>query len=181
MPITLHDVFAGNGEDRTGDSNKDMFTQLDRIEAKLDQLLTKKKRVVKPKSANTSAYPYWFDDIWKAYPKVSGANKAKTFKICCQRLKESGDMYDDKPDARYETMLEGAIRYAKFIGATGQYTKLPQTFFGPDKHYLCDWTIPKPKNGQPEVYDQSHSIEGNSRDVSELDPIDPYAELKDMT
>ena len=86
-------------------------TQLDRIEAKLDELLAKKAKVVKPRAAKVV---YWdsFDVVWKAYPKRAGSNpKIKAFAAFKARS------YDDKNEPVW--MFDGAKRYAKFCDATG--------------------------------------------------------------
>ena len=117
---------------RTGDSNADMFAQLDRIEAKLDQLLAKKKP--KPRAAKKFEYPDWFEYLWAHYPCTKGGNKKKALAVIKQRMDEDSFAYDK--------IVQGLDEYKRYIEATGRYPKLPETFFGPDKHYENDWTIP---------------------------------------
>ena len=151
-------------------------TQLDRIEAKLDKLLAKKKR--KPRDANLSPYSKAFQEAWAVYPKVSGANKALSYLQYNKRLEES-----QFPVTLSEAILKQVVKYAAFISATGTFVKLPQTFFGVNKHYENDWTIPKPKAdpyAKPEIFSQSHQKADFSRDVeNSLDTsTNPYGDMK---
>ena len=120
---------------RTGDSNVDMFSQLDRIEAMLIQLTTKKK--VKPRSAKLE-YSQWFSAWWSIYPKRSGANpKRKAESACCARIHD-GDTY--------ECLEQGLERYRAYCDATVEdkrYVMQACRFFGPDKFYEESWTIPE--------------------------------------
>jgi hypothetical protein len=121
----------------------DMFeTQLDRIEAKLDELLARKKKPVKAKSAQTE-YPGGFEEAWKLYPKRAGNNpKNQAFEAWCARLKQDKKLTDD-------VMIRGVQRYRDYCLAmrtTGTGLVMHgSTFFGPSDppNYLLDWTIPK--------------------------------------
>lgn len=95
-----------------------------------------KNQDIKPKKAAPSVDPV-FEEIWKAYPKRPGASKADTFKAYQARIKAG---------AVSNIMLEGAKQYAKYCEASGidaNYIKQPATFFGPNEHFLSDWTPPK--------------------------------------
>jgi hypothetical protein len=84
------------------------------------------------------AYTEDFDHAWALYPKRPGANKLETFKAWCARLKAG---------APPEDMIAGTRRYALFCTASKtepQYIKQPATFFGPNDHFLQDWTPPSP-------------------------------------
>ena len=114
----------------------DKDIQLNRIEAKLDTLLAKKKR--KPR-ASKSAYPDWFEVIMKHYPKRVGSNpKKRAYSAATAR---------DSEEPSLTAMDMGAQRYAAFCDATGktgtEYVMMAATFFGPEKHYENDWEIPK--------------------------------------
>lgn len=127
-----------------------MQVQLDRIESKLDELLARKKRVVKPKGSKDGYHP-WFNEVWEAYPKRSGSNpKGKASSALDRRLEEN-------PNLRYE-ILEHVVRYSKFCDATGktgtEYVMQAATFFGPDKHYENDWAIPAQKVKVPADNDE---------------------------
>ena len=116
-------------------------SQLDRIEQKLDQLLAKRKR--KPQQSK-SAYPEWFEDAWKAYPKRAGSNpKLQAYRAANARI---DDCYSDEVKTIDKVMLDGVNRYAAFCKATGKVnTELvmqAQRFFGPSQEYLNDWTVP---------------------------------------
>ena len=116
-------------------------TQLDRIEAMLIKLTEKKK----PKPRGSKAvYPQMFESAWAAYPKRSGSNpKRKAYSAFLQRIKE----YENAP------IFSGITRYAAFCVETGktgtEYVMQAATFFGPDKHYENDWTIPAAQNNPP--------------------------------
>ena len=119
-------------------------SQLDRIEAKLDQLLAKKKPG-KPR-ASKDDYPEWFEELWKAYPKRAGSNpKRKAYHAANTRLNglnlPNAELFEKANKLGY-----GTQRYAAFCDATGktgtEFVMQAATFFGPDKHYENDWTIP---------------------------------------
>ena len=83
-----------------------------------------------------------FEEAWTAYPKRPGASKQGSHKAWKARLKAGVD-----PQA----MLQGVMRYANYCKASGidpQFIKQPATFFGPDEHYLADWT-PLASQSQP--------------------------------
>ena len=133
-------------------------TQLDRIEAQNAEILAllTKKKVSKPK-ASTEGFGPAFTKVWSIYPKRAGANpKGRAFiaynKRCTETINGNTQWL----------MSEGTKRYAKFCDATGktgtEYVMQAATFFGPDKHYENDWTIPAPKtkNGAPEITTASH-------------------------
>ena len=152
-------------------------TQLDRIEAKLDQLLAKKKP--KARASKKVLYPFWFESIWAAYPKRAGSNpKAKAWSAINARLKAmSGN------DGRYvahEYMLLGTIKYAKFCDATGktgtEYVMQAATFFGPDKHYENDWTIPKKKPSE-DPDKQYHKTFNPDDEVVIPEGVNPYENM----
>ena len=128
--------------------------QLQRIEsdlAEIKALLTKKKRVVKPKVGTD--YPKWFEQVWKAYPKRANTNpKSKAYTACMARLKERG--------CNQAALYSGAVRYALYCDATDktgtEFVLQAATFYGPDKHFHGQFKIPKPKSEKPEVFSQAH-------------------------
>lgn len=92
----------------------------------------------KPKSkpANATRLPYDFEQAYLAYPKRPGANKASSLKAWQARIKSG---------VTPETILDGVLRYAAYCKASRTdpgYIKQPSTFFGPNEHYLNDWTPP---------------------------------------
>jgi hypothetical protein len=111
-----------------------------RIEAKLDELLlAKKKRVVKA-AASTKGYGPAFTALWGIYPKRAGGNPIdRAFKAYNKRIKDGNGN-------EHFLIKYGIERYASFCDATGktgtEYVMQAATFFGPDKHYENDWTIP---------------------------------------
>lgn len=80
-----------------------------------------------------------FEEVWAAYPARPGRSKAASLKAYKARLK-AGD--------KHEKILEGVIAYATYcqrmcIGP--QFIKQPETFLGPDKHFLSNWSAPPGK------------------------------------
>ena len=111
-------------------------TQLDRIEAMLIQLLAKKKPV--KARAVKEEYSAAFEMTWDEYPKRAGSNpKNKAWSAFHKRFHE---------ESVWQTILWGTERYAKYCKATGktgtEYVMQAATFFGPERHYENDWTIP---------------------------------------
>ena len=123
------------------DTNKvnSILFHLDRIEAKLDKLLEKKKPV-KARASRKHTYSDKFEDIWKDYPKVSGANKAKAYTAYLTRLR-----YSHQPLQLSVSIHIAVIKYAELCKETGRWAMLPATFFGPNKHYESVWDIPAKK------------------------------------
>jgi hypothetical protein len=145
--------------------------QLDRIESKLDKLLAPKRKPVARK-AKKNKYDPKFEYIWEDYPWCTGANKAKAYAAYNKRLSES--IFSQQLEVAIHMAV---ISYAELCKATDRTVMLPATFFGPDKHYENDWTIPKPdKSREPKpVYSQSHAPADFSRSVeNNLDPFNKY-------
>ena len=83
-----------------------------------------------------------FDLAWTSYPKRPGASKQGSLKAWKARLKAGVDP---------NLMVQGVNRYSEYCKASGidpQFIKQPATFFGPDEHYLADWT-PLASQSQP--------------------------------
>ena len=120
-----------------------METQLDRIEAKLDLLLAKKK----PVRRKPSGYPDWFEDIWAVYPKREGSNpKQKAWSAVKARK------YDDER----HMMIVGAKRYADYCEVMVEdkrFIMQAARFFGTNKEYLNDWTVPTTTESMPKNND----------------------------
>ena len=115
-------------------------SQLDRVEEKLNWLVDNmqaKKKPAEPRSSKKHEYDDKFQAIWEDYPTRNGASKVKAYARYKKRLSET-----DRPLELAVNIHMAVIKYAEFIQATGTWTKLPETFFGPSKHYLSDWTIP---------------------------------------
>ncbi len=97
------------------------------------------KKTVGKRSSTDKTYTDDFMAAWSPYPKRAGNNsKIDAFKSFNARLKEGEDAQD---------MISGINRYAAYINATGklktEYVMMAATFFGPSKHYLQEWTLPK--------------------------------------
>lgn len=89
-------------------------------------------------SRPTHDYTEEFESAWLIYPKRAGGNpKPKAFKAWTARTKQCTST---------ATMVEGAKRYAAFCIATGklntEYVMQAATFFGPDRHFSEQWTLP---------------------------------------
>ena len=127
----------------------DMYEHLERLENKLDKLLEAKKR--KPR-ASVVEYDEFFEETWLCLPRRIGGNpKRKAYSAYRKRLKDHGD---DEKFAIYD----GVMRYKHFCDETGkshtEYVMQAATFFGPDKHYLEDFTIPTQAETMPKSNDE---------------------------
>lgn len=79
-----------------------------------------------------------FENAWAAYPKRPGASKKAAHKAWNARLK-AGHTVD--------TMTAGIARYAAYVKAMKiepSYVKQPETFLGPNEHFIADWEPVKP-------------------------------------
>jgi len=84
--------------------------------------------------AKPSGYTAEFERGWIAYPTRTGHSKAEAFKAWQARIADGEAV---------ETMLDGINRYAAYCEANHtepRFVKHAATFFGPDRHYLNDWT-----------------------------------------
>ena len=96
--------------------------------------ISKRKR-----AKTTSPEDPEFEKAWSLYPKRGGSDpKEKARKAWRARVHEGADPL---------IMIAGIERYAAYVRAVEweetQYVKQAATFFGPDKHFLDQWTIPK--------------------------------------
>lgn len=78
-----------------------------------------------------------FAEIWAAYPKRPGANRADSLKAFNARLKRGED------PAAILAGVRGYATYCSAKGITPEYIKQPATFMGPSQHYLSDWSVPE--------------------------------------
>jgi len=88
-------------------------------------------------------YPEEFERAWKAYPKRNGGNpKRSAHHAWAARVKAGADP---------EVIIAGVERYARWADATGktntEFVKRAVAFFGPDEHYLEDWSPPNGGGG----------------------------------
>lgn len=89
-------------------------------------------KVTKP--ANGSPYSTEFEQAWKDYPLRPGHSKAEAYKCWTARI-AGGE--------KVQTMADGVRRYAAYCEAErteARFVKHAATFFGPDRHFLNDWT-----------------------------------------
>lgn len=85
--------------------------------------------------ATKHEYPPEFEAAWAAYPRKKGASKFDAFRAWRSRIREGVDA---------ETIVAGVRAYALYVEAKGtsqEYMKLPETFFGPGRHFENDWTV----------------------------------------
>lgn len=85
--------------------------------------------------AKPSGYSTEFEQAWMAYPSRTGHSKAEAFKAWKARIADGETV---------ETILQGINRYAAYCAANHtepRFVKHAATFFGPDRHYLNDWTV----------------------------------------
>ena len=156
-----------------------MQEQLDRIEAMLVQLLENQKKKPVQKRVGATEYPEWFENVWSYYPKRAGANpKGKAFGALNARSVKG---YLDVNRALIGVQLYAA--FCKSTGKTGtEYVMQAATFFGPDKHYENDWTIPvQPKKEQektPEQISTSYKKYDPAAKAEIIDAPDPWAALR---
>lgn len=82
-------------------------------------------------------YPADFEPWWKGYPNREGSvSKSKTYECWKARQAEGHDvqtMYDGRD--RFDTY----VKHRAWIGT--RFVMQPQTFLGPDLHFLNPWTI----------------------------------------
>lgn len=118
---------------------------------------------LQPKRKRGDQYPPEFEETWDAYPSRPGANKQTAFKAWTAREREGESL---------EAILAGVRRYAAYVSALRtdpQYIKQPATFFGPDKHYKSDWTVPAQRASPPyqtandRAKDLADRLTGNAR------------------
>lgn len=90
---------------------------------------------------STDGYTDEFEAAWREYPSRAGQSKVEAFKAWKARI-AAGDIP--------ASMHEGVVRYAAFCEASRtepRFVKHAATFFGPDRHFLNDWTPPAPQPG----------------------------------
>ena len=124
------------------------------IEAKLDLLLEQKKP--KQRKATADYYTPMFEEIWKHYPKRTGGNpKKKAFSAYKARWVEFSQ-HGGKFDFFFDCIKAGIERYSDYCDAMVEdkrFVMQAATFFGPDKHYENDWTIPTQAEALPKSND----------------------------
>ncbi len=129
------------------------------IESKLDKLLAAKKP--KARKSKEPRYSKNFLDAWALYPKRLGSNsKSKAYSAFSARTSDAvwAGMHGSK---FFTGIFDGIRAYAKFCEATGktgtEFVMQAATFFGPDKHYENDWTVPVKAETLPKDNEQLES------------------------
>lgn len=105
-------------------------------------------------SQPAGAYPADFEAVWAAYPKRKGPNnKRKAFKAWNARIRAGVPV-----DALYNATRD----YAECMTATERvgtpYVMHAATFFGPDQHYLEDWSSDRPIRGGGEAAEKWNEV-----------------------
>lgn len=88
-----------------------------------------------------------FELAWAVYPPRPNNSKAAAKRAWLARVAAG---------VVPEVMLEGVRRYAAFVqieGTDPKFVKMASTFFGPDEHYLSEYTTEDP-NRKITVYDE---------------------------
>jgi hypothetical protein len=79
-----------------------------------------------------------FENAWKLYPRRPADSKSKARKVWTARVRAGVDP---------EVLVDGVRRYAAYVTAEHiepKHVKMASTFFGPDEHYLSDYTTEDP-------------------------------------
>lgn len=106
-----------------------------------------------PGTKKKNTYPEEFERAWKAYPKRNGDNpKRSAHQAWAARVKSGADP---------EAIIAGVQRYARWVDATGktntEFVKRAVAFFGPDEHYLEDWSPPNGAGGPGQSHASKHT------------------------
>jgi len=116
-----------------------------KVESETSYLLKTTYKVTKPKKTRTQkevTYSDEFEQAWKLYPKKQGNKKAAAYQAWCKRLEGAGRTIH----AYEKLMTKGTKRYAayhKALETPEQYINQGSTFYGRERLYMQDWTIPK--------------------------------------
>jgi len=129
-------------------------SQLDRIEAKLDLLLEQKKPVKKRASKNT--YSPHFEIAWANYPRRVGNNSKQKASAAYEKRRQEGVMADELNFATtaYCTFCDATVEDKKFV-------LMAATFFGCQRLYEQDWTVPDKTESMPKSNDDLVSWSAN--------------------
>ncbi len=101
-------------------------------------------------SKSDAGYSTEFMRAWMAYPSRPGHSKVEAFKAWKARIADGESV---------ETMHLGVTRYAAYCEANHtepRFVKHAATFFGPDRHYLTDWTPPEKTASTPKRPANTH-------------------------
>ena len=114
------------------------------------QAMYKKPVKVVKSRPSKSDYPSVFEKAWKIYPKRAGSNpKKKAYSAWNARFNEG---------VSSNAIQRGVKRYYVFCHRTGklntEFVMQAATFFGPDKHFENDWTVPKTHTGVTNIPDK---------------------------
>ena len=118
---------------------------------------TEKNRAEEKRKETTTTSDDGFQEFWKAYPKRAGSNpKAKALTRWLSNRKRSIGSTE---------MIAGALRYARFLKATGkigtEYVQQAVTFLGQNEGWTEDWTVTE--SDRAKVEEVHPSVEFNRK------------------
>ena len=90
-------------------------------------------------------YSKEFTEAWAIYPRKQDVNKKKAYKAWLARIKAG---------VTAQALIDGTQRYAthhRLRGTEQQFIMLPATFYGPDEHFLTQWSTPDKSEMQRRV------------------------------
>lgn len=93
-----------------------------------------------------------FQAAWDSYPRRTGQSKSEAFKAWKARIQDG---------TTPEQMQAGTARYAAYCEANhteARFVKHAATFFGPDRHFLNDWTPEVRAQNSPASRDVPHKF-----------------------
>lgn len=114
---------------------------------KWDSETKTKTRIAKVKAD----YSDEFSQVWALYPRKAGANKKLAYKQWCSRIVTG---------VNPQTITDGVLRYIKYCDACqteDRFIKQPETFFGPNDHYLSNWDVPASRASPTQAKQTRHS------------------------
>ncbi len=132
------------------------------------------------RTANTNEYTEEFNEAWKPYPKRLGNNsKIEAYRAWNSRLKDAKQLTDES-----QLMISGVNRYAAYINAVGnentEFVLMAATFFGPNKHYIQDWPLPKVRHDALRLPKSDDDLNQFALDngLKEAKPAEMYPEFR---
>ena len=153
-----------------------MESQLDRIERKLDELLSKKKRKPKQHMVDATIYDE-FERWWTVYPKKKGKQDAlKAFNSIAIPL---GAIYAPAFTDKIIQDTRDRIRQEEsWLTGNGKYVPLPATYLRGER-WNDDITKAEVVAKQPEIFSQAFkTFDPDKRGDADLDTsTNPYGDM----
>ena len=157
-----------------------MQSQLDRIEAKLDELLARKKRTPRPfeESQRHVFIGNEFARWWVVYPKKKGKQDACKAFHAIARTKRDDEAIKDFTDCLIVDVQNRLRQDEAWMNGRIQYLPHAATYLRGER-WNDEITKPEIKPEAPEIFSQAFEKFDPKKDTTSwLDPVDPYAELK---